>query len=68
MQVATRFERRQNNAENDNVVLYKVQMYRGESDVGFPIFADTNADFEFNIRGYYIFYYSRVMKMSFGHR
>ena len=27
MQVATRFERRQNNAKNDNVVLYKVQMY-----------------------------------------
>ena len=26
MQVATRFERRQNNAKNDNVVLYKVQM------------------------------------------
>ena len=25
--VATRFERRQNNAKNDNVVLYKVQMY-----------------------------------------
>ena len=24
---ATRFERRQNNAKNDNVVLYKVQMY-----------------------------------------
>ena len=27
MQVAKRFERRQNNAKNDNVVLYKVQMY-----------------------------------------
>ena len=27
MQVAARFERRQNNAKNDNVVLYKVQMY-----------------------------------------
>ena len=27
MQVATRFERRQNNAKNDNVVLYTVQMY-----------------------------------------
>ena len=27
MQVATRFERRQNDAKNDNVVLYKVQMY-----------------------------------------
>ena len=27
MQVATRFERKQNNAKNDNVVLYKVQMY-----------------------------------------
>ena len=27
MQVATLFERRQNNAKNDNVVLYKVQMY-----------------------------------------
>ena len=27
MQVATSFERRQNNAKNDNVVLYKVQMY-----------------------------------------
>ena len=27
MQVATRFERRQNNAKNDNVVLCKVQMY-----------------------------------------
>ena len=27
MQVATRFERRQNNTKNDNVVLYKVQMY-----------------------------------------
>ena len=27
MQVATRFERRQNYAKNDNVVLYKVQMY-----------------------------------------
>ena len=27
MQVATRFERRQNNAKNDNVVLYKAQMY-----------------------------------------
>ena len=28
MQVATQFERRQNNAKNDNVVLYyKVQMY-----------------------------------------
>ena len=27
MQVATRFERRQNNGKNDNVVLYKVQMY-----------------------------------------
>ena len=27
MQVATRFERRQNNAKKDNVVLYKVQMY-----------------------------------------
>ena len=27
MQVATRFERRQNNAKNDNVVLYKVHMY-----------------------------------------
>ena len=26
MQVATRFERRQNNAKNNNVVLYKVQM------------------------------------------
>ena len=24
---ATRFKRRQNNAKNDNVVLYKVQMY-----------------------------------------
>ena len=47
MQVATRFELRQNKAKYDNVVLYKVQMYRGESDVGFPIFADTNADFAF---------------------
>ena len=27
MQVATRLERRQNKAKNDNVVLYKVQMY-----------------------------------------
>ena len=27
MQVATRFERRQNNAKNDNVELYKVQIY-----------------------------------------
>ena len=27
MQVATPFERRQNNAKNDNVALYKVQMY-----------------------------------------
>ena len=27
MQVATSFERRQSNAKNDNVVLYKVQMY-----------------------------------------
>ena len=27
MQVATRFEHRQNNAKNDKVVLYKVQMY-----------------------------------------
>ena len=27
MQVATRFERRQNNAKNNNVVLYKLQMY-----------------------------------------
>ena len=27
MQVATRFVRRQNNAKNDNVVLWKVQMY-----------------------------------------
>ena len=27
MQVATRFERRQNNARNDNVVLCKEQMY-----------------------------------------
>ena len=27
MQVATRFERKQNNAKNDNVVLCKVQMY-----------------------------------------
>ena len=27
MQVAMRFERRQNNAKYDNVVLYKVQMY-----------------------------------------
>ena len=27
MQVATRFERRQNNAKNDNVVLYKCTMY-----------------------------------------
>ena len=27
MEVATRFERRQNNAKNDNVVLCKVQMY-----------------------------------------
>ena len=27
MQVATRFERRQNNAKNNNVVLYKVQMH-----------------------------------------
>ena len=27
MQVATRFERRQNNAKNDNVVLHKKQMY-----------------------------------------
>ena len=26
MQVATHFERRQNNAKNDNVVLHKVQM------------------------------------------
>ena len=26
MQVATRFERRQINGKNDNVVLYKVQM------------------------------------------
>ena len=28
MQVAMHFERRQNNAKNDNVVLYKVQMYK----------------------------------------
>ena len=27
MQVAMRFERRQSNAKNDKVVLYKVQMY-----------------------------------------
>ena len=27
MQVATRFERRQNNAKKDNVALYKVPMY-----------------------------------------
>ena len=27
MRIATRFERRQNNAKNDNVVLHKVQMY-----------------------------------------
>ena len=27
MQVVTRFERRQNNAKNDNAVLCKVQMY-----------------------------------------
>ena len=27
MQVATRFERTQNNAKNDNVVLYKLQIY-----------------------------------------
>ena len=27
MQVATPFERRQNNTKNDNVILYKVQMY-----------------------------------------
>ena len=27
MRVATRFERRQNNAKNDNVVLCKEQMY-----------------------------------------
>ena len=45
MQVATRFERRQNNAKNDNFVLYELQMYRGVSDVGFPIFVDTDADF-----------------------
>ena len=27
MQVATRFERRQNNTKNDNVEMYKVRMY-----------------------------------------
>ena len=27
MQDATRFERKQNNAKNDSVVLYKVQLY-----------------------------------------
>ena len=34
---------------------------RGVSDVGFSIFADIGC-------GYYIFYYIRVMKMSFSHR
>ena len=36
-----------------------VQFTRGVSDVGFPISADIGC-------GYHIFYYTRVMKMSFG--
>ena len=51
-----------------------MKISRGVSDMGFPIFADTDADFAFYYRSadigcrYYILYYTRVMKMRFGHR